>query len=112
MFKWRKDRSPKAGSKQPILCLLDSDMQVLFRGRLNNFPLPESVVLACSEEFFNDPTPCEIHRRAVQLRLYVEMQQALPENVTVPFEDVPPCISLYCQEMHPAFIRLEISHMQ
>lgn len=90
-----------------MLTLWDSQMQQLFSGRLNEFVFPESVVLAFSEEFFSDPAPCEIHRRAVQLRLYGEMMEMLPPGQTIAVEDAPPCISLYCQQLRPAYIRLD-----
>ena len=90
-----------------MLSLLAEDMRVLYHGPLSDYPLPESVILACSEEFFNDPSPCEIHRRAVQLRLYAEMQEMLPAGQTLTMNDVPSRISLYCQNTHAAFIRLD-----
>ena len=85
-------------SKQNMIAFLEANAL---------YPLPESVILACSEEFFNDPAPCEIHRRAVQLRLYAEMQEMLPANQTLSMDDVHPRISLYCQDTHAAFIRLD-----
>ena len=105
MFSWRKKNASRA--ELPQLMLFDSDTQPLYAGPLNEFEFPESVILACSEEFFNDPAPCEIHRRAVQLRLYAEMQEMLPANQTLSMDDVHPRISLYCQETHAAFIRLD-----
>ena len=105
MLPWRKEKKHKPAP--PTLSLLAEDMRVLFHGPLSDYPLPESVILACSEEFFNDPSPCEIHRRAVQLRLYAEMQELLPAGQTLSMNDAPPCISLYCQDTHAAFIRLD-----
>ena len=105
MLPWRKEAVRK--SSHPVLSLLKDDGRVLFQGPLSGYPLPESVILACSEEFFNDPAPCEIHRRAVQLRLYAEMQELLPANQTLSMDDVHPRISLYCQDTHAAFIRLD-----
>ncbi len=105
MFQRRK--KPDHKTEQPVLTLWDSQMQQLYCGPLSEFVFPEGVVLACSKEFFNDPAPCEIHRRAVQLRLYGEMMEMLPSGQTVAVEKTPPCISQYCQQFHPAYIRID-----
>ena len=105
MLHWRKETKRKPSP--PMLSLLAEDMRVLFHGLLSDYPLPESVILTCCEEFFNDPAPCEIHRRAVHLRLYAEMQEMLPTGQTLSMYDVPIRISLYCQNTHAAFIRLD-----
>lgn len=107
MFSWRKKNASRA--ELPQLMLFDSDMQPLYAGPLNEFDFPESVILACSEEFFHDPAPCEIHRRAVQQRLYGEMLALLPFGQTMAISAVPQCIGLYCQQFHPAYIRLDQS---
>lgn len=106
MFLLKKNKTAEK-SGIPLLTLFDKEMKLLFSDSLNAFPLPETVILACSEEFFSDPCPCEIHRRAVQLRLYAEFSMMIPKGQTLSMDSVPPCISLYCQEYHPSYIRLE-----
>lgn len=107
MFSWRKKTVSQPD--QPRITLLDADRRPLYSGPLNEFEFPESVILACSEEFFNDPAPCEIHRRAVQLRLLGEMLEMLPSGQTVAIGALPQCICFYCQQFHPAYIRLDQS---
>ncbi len=43
---------------------------------LEEFQFPEAGVIAMSVEFFNDPTPCEIHRGAVRWRALQAMKEA------------------------------------
>ena len=91
----------------PVLCLYAADMGVLYRDRIDAFPFPEEVILAGSEEFFGDPSPCEIHRRAVQLRLCGEIVEALRPNVTLPLDELPEVFRLYWRDVRPAYARLE-----
>jgi|WetSurMetagenome_2_1015567.scaffolds.fasta_scaffold33180_2 hypothetical protein len=97
----------KPQNNTPILCLYDENMQEIFRDKLHAFPLPEAVVLAYSEELFGDPEPCEIHRRAVQVRIYGEIAELLPQDVIIRTAELPDRICLYCREYQPAFVRLE-----
>jgi len=105
LFPWRKTKKEPAG--QPYLVLYDAQMNPLHDGPLNLFSFPEQVILAGSEEFFNDPTPCEIHRRAVQLRFYGEIMQFLPRGQVLAMKDVPENIQGYLQQREPAFVLLE-----
>lgn len=54
--------------------------QLLYEGELKDLPLKESVVLAKSLEFFNDPEPCYIHRGAVRIRLTEEILRELQKQ--------------------------------
>lgn len=49
----------------------------LYRGPMEELPLKESMILQKSDEFFNDPDPCYIHRGAVRIRLLAELEEAL-----------------------------------
>lgn len=105
MFGWRKNKKRK--NPQPILTLFSADMGVIYQGPLNAFPFPENVILALSEEFFNDPSPCEIHRRAVQMRLCGEIMSMLPSGKTLSINEADPRIGRYCQGMNTAYVRLD-----
>lgn len=48
----------------------------VYRGTLTDLPLREEIILEKSEEFFNDPNPCFIHRSAVRVRLLAELEEA------------------------------------
>jgi hypothetical protein len=104
MFGSKKDRQ---SYRAPFLCLYDENMKEIFRDKLHAFPLPEAVVLAYSEELFGDPEPCEIHRRAVQVRIYGEIAELLPQDEIVRAADLPDRVCLYYREFRPAFVRLE-----
>ncbi len=108
MFGRQAEKPGKPKASPPVLKLYDPEMRSLYHDRLDAFPFPEALILAASKEFFNDPAPCEIHRRAVQLRLCGEMTEALPLGRTIPLEELPPLILLYCQDIHPAFVRLDV----
>ena len=54
--------------------------QVVFAGEMSKLPLRDSVILQKSEDFFNDPTPCFIHRSAVRIRLLAELEEAVQEQ--------------------------------
>ena len=104
----RKKKDRAAAGEKYTLNLFDGDMGVLYSDLIQSFPLPESLILACSEEFFDDPQPCEIHRRAVAMRLYGEIIEAMPVNHTVSCAEVPPRISLCLRDVNPAYMRLEM----
>jgi hypothetical protein len=107
LFGRQGEKPGKSKVSPPVLSLYDPEMRSLYHDRLDAFTFPEAVILAASKEFFNDPAPCEIHRRAVQLRLCGEISEALPLGRTIPMEELPPLILLYCQDIHPAFVRLD-----
>ena len=86
----------------------DASGAVLMDVAEGEFALPEDVTIRLSVEFFNDPQPCEIHRRAVAMRLYGEIIEAMPVNHTVSCAEVPPRISLCLRDVNPAYMRLEM----
>ena len=91
----------------PVLCLRDRNGKLLFQDRIDAFPFPEAVILAGSAEFFGDPTPCEIHRRAVQLRLCSEIEHDLPHNQDLGIDGIPQSMRPYFQEYQPFIIRVQ-----
>ena len=48
----------------------------IYRGTMTDLPLKEEIILGKSDEFFNDPNPCFIHRSAVRVRLLAELEEA------------------------------------
>ena len=89
------------------LTVFGADMQVVFCDLIHRLPLPESLVVACSEEFFNDPKPCEIHRRAVSLRIYAELIELLPAGQLLTVDELPPQAVLYLHALNPVCLRLD-----
>lgn len=87
--------SKKKSAPIPELQLLDSQGREILKTRIDLFPFQEPVIIAASETFFNDPEPCEIHRRALQLRLSGEIQKAIPEGRIVEAKDLPEEIAGY-----------------
>ena len=67
MFK----RAEKA-KNLPVLRLYAEDGHLLYDDRLDAFPFPEAVILEGCEEFFGDPSPCEIHRRSFLKKYFAE----------------------------------------
>ena len=103
MLPWHKTKK----EKQLYLTLYNEQMQPLYDGLLHEYAFSEQVILTGSEEFFNDPHPCEIHRRALQLRFYGEMEQLLPRGTVQAMKDTPASIQALCQQYHPSYILLE-----
>lgn len=59
---------------------------------IRDLPLKNQVVIQHSIQFFDDPTPCYIHRGAVQVRLVTELEEALlplPHGVLLLRESLP-----------------------
>lgn len=54
--------------------------KIIYQGYLKDVPLKESVILAKSVEFFDDPEPCHIHRSAVRTRLTAEIQKEFSQT--------------------------------
>lgn len=48
--------------------------------RAEELPIPKNVIIEKSIYFFNDPSPCFIHRGAVIVRLSEEMKRYLEEK--------------------------------
>jgi len=93
--------------KLPVLWLYAKDGSVLYRDRLDAFPFPEAVVLSGCEKYFGDPNPCEIHRRALQVRLCAEIESILPANQKLCMDALPSVIRQYYQELQPYALKLE-----
>ena len=70
----------KAIRKKPALTLWDGVGGVLYSGDLTGMSVPDGLVVALSAEYFNDPTPCEIHRSAVLSRVFLAIEDALPSG--------------------------------
>ncbi len=100
-------RKKQASSHSPTLRLMNDRKQDLLNVPLNEFPFSESTIIAASTEFYGDAEPCEIRRRALQLRLCAEIQTCLKTDVDIPSEDAPTAILAYFEEYHPAFIRID-----
>ena len=65
----------KKKKQENEICVRLGEHEV-YRGTLTDLPLKEEIILEKSEEFFNDPNPCFIHRSAVRVRLLAELEEA------------------------------------
>lgn len=65
----------KRKKQENEICVRLGEHEV-YRGTLTDLPLKEEIILEKSEEFFNDPNPCFIHRSAVRVRLLAELEEA------------------------------------
>ena len=70
-------RHKKNPHRLPMLTLTDESGMVIYSGRLIDMTFCEELVIALSIEFFDDPTPCEIHRSAVLSRIFLSIEDAL-----------------------------------
>lgn len=69
MFKRRKTKNQKTQ-----LAIFNCNNELLFKGELDSLPIKEAVIIRKSIEFFNDNSPCYIHRGAVTVRLLGEIE--------------------------------------
>ena len=72
----------KKKKQENEICVRLGEHEV-YRGTLTDLPLKEEIILEKSEEFFNDPNPCFIHRSAVRVRLLAELEEAARPCATI-----------------------------
>lgn len=98
-----KKKAPRAAAR---IVLLRADGTQLVSCPVGEYALPESVVLALSVEYFNDPEPCAIHRGAVHKRAMMELLERCPigSSVLLSAPDIP--IRAYFPE-EAAVLRIE-----
>lgn len=79
------------------IVLTDSNGVTLFNGDIYTLPIPEDVIIQKSMEFFNDPEPCYIHKGAVCVRLWreIEMEVLQYQGRPVPINQLPESIRSY-----------------
>lgn len=65
--------------KKNYLSLYQSTV-CIYHGELIDLPFRPDVIKNKSDQFFNDPNPCEIHRTAVILRLCAELEELLAQK--------------------------------
>lgn len=94
-------RREKQEKSKKIACvyLTDEKNQVLFTGKIEDICIAEEMVIELSIAYFNDPSPCYIHRGAVLSRVFLELEEALPEQGQLRVEELPEhlrrCIAHY-----------------
>jgi hypothetical protein len=71
---------------------------VLFEGPLNELRFSETLIIAKSRHFFNDPEPCFIHRSAVAARLFGELNLLLENKAKVTLADISETCAGYFDE--------------
>ena len=74
MFRKKKEKEKE---KVIRVCLKGEEV---YRGTMTDLPLKEEIILSKSDEFFNDPNPCFIHRSAVRVRLIAELEEAVAQE--------------------------------
>ena len=79
---FRKRVKPSKNVSQ--ITLYGADEAVLASCPAAEFALPEETVLALSVEYFNDPEPCAVHRRAM-----MELMEHCPAGETVRLSELP-----------------------
>ena len=50
---------------------------LIYDGLWDDLPFTEDIIIQKSIDFFDDPSPCYIHRSAVRIRLLSEMEEAI-----------------------------------
>lgn len=71
---------------------LYADGQEIYKGLLSEIPLKENMILSKSIQFFDDPEPCHIHRRAVRVRLTEEiLSECVRDRISPPGPELLAC---------------------
>lgn len=50
--------------------------RIAYDGKWEELPFAEKIIIEYSIRFFDDPTPCFIHRDAVRVRLLAELEES------------------------------------
>ena len=98
-------RKKKSRGRCVMLILFDDTSREIFTCPINEYVLPDEVVLALSVEYFNDPDPCEIHRGAVHNRVMMELMDNCTLGTTYSIADLPAAMRIWFP-VETAFIRL------
>ena len=96
----------KQTQKREVLSFYNGPVRI-FYGDWTQLPFKETVILEKSQLFFSDPTPCYIHRGAVQMRLIGELQMIMEEKSAVVTGNDIPRLLLHYVDL-PLFDRLII----
>lgn len=83
------------------LVLLDENGREISRCDIRDYALAEDAVIALSIEYFNDPTPCEVHRGAVHKRVIMEIQELSTSGGTVSVSS--------CNESQKRFFQADVA---
>ncbi|ABX42554.1 hypothetical protein [Lachnoclostridium phytofermentans] len=89
----------KKSTKNIKFIKIVTEKEALYDGSFLELPIPDQVIIDKSILFYNDPTPCFIHRSAVRNRLLSEMEHEL-----LSCEDVNSNCTFYSEQL-PLFLR-------
>lgn len=98
-----KKKAPRAAAR---IVLFNAFGTELLACPVGEYALPESVVLALSVEYFNDPEPCAIHRGAVHKRAMMELLERCPVGTSLSLSSLEAPIRSYFPE-EAAVLRIE-----
>lgn len=68
----------RRSGQQKIILVKDGAGGICYQGRPEEMRFPEAVILRLSIDFFDDPSPCFIHRSAVIARIAEELRAGIP----------------------------------
>jgi len=71
-------RNVERGSMTVVIT--DANGNPLYGGKIYGLPIHDYVIIQKSIEFFNDPEPCYIHKGAVYMRIWTEIEQFLAQT--------------------------------
>lgn len=54
--------------------------RLVYNGKWEELPFTEKIMIEYSIRFFDDPTPCFIHRDAVRVRLLAELEESYAQK--------------------------------
>ena len=90
----------KASEATRILHVYAEDGSIVFADEISSLAFRDSDIRWGSMEFYNDPEPCEIHRRAVALRFYAELEMILRGKGDTLVSELPSHLRGCFEELH------------
>lgn len=60
--------------------LIDDEDNIVYNGKLTGMPLREELILEKCIEYFNDKSPCYIHKSATMKRLFLQLEKYFEQD--------------------------------
>lgn len=56
-----------------IITFINNEREVVYKGKITSIPLKDDMIIKDSIKYFDDDSPCFIHRSAIMEKIYVNI---------------------------------------